>query len=296
MPGQFSRDWRGVLLAVIMAGAAITLGGCGLSEAQRGAVASYSQAAITLGDTAAAEFRKSRADVVEMNIRRFSLGDDKVDLTRLDQPLTLEHVRVRTAAAEALADYGRLMKTLGTDTQSAEIHVAAESLRSSLARVSSVRLSAGQAGAIGGLVERLGGMAVEGYRAERVREIATTSGPAVRQLAGLIEEDFEAEGEAWTLGFDLVVTRLTDKAGDFKRAAKTPGETAYADESLAMAAERRARFTAVAARVHDAAEALVAAEKEVQVALQYKPLATDDINALIAKVQELVSVAKALRP
>ena len=195
-------------VAALVAAVLLLVPGCGLSANQKASIQKFSTASATLGELARKEFVQSRADVIEMNTLAANLGSTQVDTDELDEFFTLKRVQLRTAACDAVKEYGQLLQTLATSDSVAELRTARDSFVSSLKNLKALKLSDEQSGAIGQAIEFLGGAIIETYRRERVKQIVEGSSPAVREIVTLIRQDFDLEAEHWQLGYDASVSRL----------------------------------------------------------------------------------------
>src|SRR4051794_15359270 len=95
----------------------LLVSGCGLTADQKTAVTEFTAATTDFSTLAADEFSRSREDVIEMNGLRLSLGDPSIDRnTALDEHFTVERVKARVDALNALKEYADLLSTLVTSS------------------------------------------------------------------------------------------------------------------------------------------------------------------------------------
>ncbi len=273
---------------------ALLLSGCGLADGQRAAVAKFSAASVTLGDLAAQEFARSRADVIAMNTAALELGERTVDADTLDQFVTLERVQLRTAACDALRTYGELLRTLATADDPAALRLAADSFAASLKSFAALRIEGEQEGAISAAVQFLASGIIEAQRAERVRAIVKQSSPAVRAVADALREDFDLEGEYWQLAYDATAARLNSAATAAARDNATPEGAARAQAARALRSTSLARRDAAVSAISAAVDALVAAEKELFLVVDYPEITLGDIDAYFTRVERLAAIVRIL--
>lgn len=274
---------------------------CGLSTSQRAAAVRFGDAAASLGAIAGEEFRQSRFDVIEFNTRRRALGDETVDPGKLDAYFTIEAVSVRVEAAAALQRYGALLVQLAGDGEQERVQAAGARLVASLSRLKAagrIEISDEKLGAIGRAVAGVGGLAVESMRAGALREVTRASGPAVRQLAGLIRRDFDPDGEHWSLGYRGAMVKLEERVKDVRadlgsaqpgRAGARAAMQALMAEAEAMTARGSERLREVGGRIVIAADAMLLAEKDLRMELVSPQAGLDDLDAFTDRVADLVT-------
>jgi hypothetical protein len=274
---------------------AVFLVGCGLTLQQRGAVERFSAATIDFATLTSSELVRSRTDVLEMNTLRVQLNDDTVKLDRMDDHFTVERVKVRVDALQALKEYAELLHILVTTSQQAQLQNAANSFVTSLRKVEGVSLSDDKAGAIGSAIQQVGGLVVEYMRAKAAREVVTASHDTILQLVDLVRRDFNPKADHWSLGYEVVVTALVGAA---ELAAVGPNAAIripLVGEAKVVAAQNRARFTTLAAQVDGSAAALREAQINLLSALQSSDVTLDDINGYVGQLQDFVEIYSILR-
>jgi hypothetical protein len=139
----------------------LVLAACGLSTRQQTTVQTFSAATIEFTRISSTEPVKSRTDVLRMNGLRRELDDRALQDGGMDRFFTVERVKTRVDALDALERYATLLHTLVTTSEEAELWQASASFVTSLRKVDGVTLSDTKAAAIGAAVERVGGLLVE---------------------------------------------------------------------------------------------------------------------------------------
>ena len=201
----------GVLVVVLT----FSVCGCGLSANQKAGVATFSAATMDLASLATAELAKTRSDVIEMNELRRKLGDRKV--AGFDGRLTLARVKTRVDAVNVLAAYAQLLHTLATTSQDDRLKRAADSFVGSLRKARVVELSDEQAGALGQGIQLVGGVLIEGMRANAMRRVVASAHPHVARVIDLLERSFGPEDVYWSLEYDTTVECVGRPAGGWPR-------------------------------------------------------------------------------
>lgn len=298
-PGQL---FRAALAVMVLFG----LAGCAVTTVQKAAATRFSAAASVLSAAAAEEFRTTRADAISMNKARRRLGDTTVDPARFDVLFDAPAIEARVAAAEALGRYAQLLSGLMNGSPAAELAASGDTLVASLTRLNAAQdlnLSDAQLGAIGSAVQLAGGAATDAMRLRAARRISEQARPAVRAIAEKIRRDFTV-GLANPDGTPVV--NLADQfirgtARNLDRAVNTPlplnGVVASADEidaARVLAAEKQARFRAVASKIVEAAAKVDNAQNELERVLADPSFTLDDIDAFVTRAEELSRTLKIL--
>jgi len=194
-PSRF--PWPGLLAAFVLS----CLQGCGLSPAQRSAIASFSTATIEVADLAAEEFAQTRADAIALRQRTHLLDSEALDLTDpandLDGPMDQDQVQRRIAACTALKSYGQLLQTMANSSRTEELEAASSAFLTNIKRIHGVSLSADKSTAIGTLVVSLGGSIIDARRGSVVRKVVLDTYPTVETLVGLLKRDLDAGDLHW---------------------------------------------------------------------------------------------------
>jgi hypothetical protein len=274
---------------------ALVVAGCGLTLQQKAAVQKFAVATAGFATLTSSEFVSTRGDLIEMNTLRVELGDDAVRADRTDAPFTVERVKVRVDAATALRDYADLLNALATSSQTEQLRNAADGFVASLRKVQGVNLSDEKAGAIGMVVQQVGGLAVEYMRAKAVRDVVTTTHEPVLQVIEQVRKDFDPKADHWSLGYAATIVALRGAAD---LAAAGPGAVAKAPligRARVLAERNKQRFDAVAVEVAASVAALREAQINLRNAVQSRDITVEEIQSYAARVEDLIKVYRILR-
>jgi hypothetical protein len=290
-----ARSRRSCCRLLVAACCAVLLVGCGLTRQQRAAVQGFSAATIDFATLASAELIRSRTDVLEMNTLRIQLNDNTVKPGQLDAHFTVERVKVRVEALQALQEYAQLLHGLVTTSQPEQLQSAADRFVTSLRKVRGVSLSDERAGAIGLAIQQVGGLVVEYQRAKATREVVTASHNTILQLLDLVRRDFDPQAEHWSLGYELVIQSLLG-AADFAAVGPNAGLSApLIGAAKVAAAQNVARFHTVAAQVEGSAAARRGAQINLREVLQSPDVTVESVNSYVSQIQDFVEIYSILR-
>ena len=185
---------RGLIILAVLT---VLLSGCALTAAQKAAVSQFSDSAAALGDITSSELIAMRDGTVKMTMERLLLGGKSKDKelgnqATLDRGFELKRVEAVSGAARALAAYGKSLGALVNDTQSADLKAASNEFIASLGRVPAAteHINDQQLGAIGTVIQDVGGFWIEWKRKQAVETIVAKSQRAVEHLCDLLIRDF----------------------------------------------------------------------------------------------------------
>jgi hypothetical protein len=270
------------------------LAACGLTAAQRDAAQRFSHAATEVGTFAAAELPSMRETTMALNTASVSIGEG-TDTGDLDGPFDADVLPARVLAAEALADYGRLLLALVEDTQAEELAAASDHFVASASKATGRDLSDEQLQAAGKVVVFFGRRIVEHRKAQAIKRIVPKYKPVVDQLCNLLQADFATTKLHLAQGLDTAIIRVqadVDVALAETHGAKS--RRAAAAEALRLADQTRARIDVVYPNAVKSLDALKKANDQLEAALRDDRLGIDDIKAFAADAEELRASAKAL--
>ena len=214
-------------------------------------------------------------------------------IASLEAKLTVERVKRRVDAIAALKQYGELLNTLTTSSQTAQIKVAADSFVANIRKVEGVDFSDKQAGAISSVIQGVGGLLIEVMRKRAVAAVVHYSHASIVQLIDSIERSFDPEGDRWTLGYELSRVDLKAAFSAFHPAPNTSGVALKAEAETMWAAKYK-RFKTVSSRITDACKTLRSAEQEMRLATLHPVLEFTDIDRFIRETEDLLTVYKIL--
>jgi hypothetical protein len=285
---------RQLILGLLLA---VTVSGCGLTVKQKAAIDSFSAATQEFSTGAQTEFQKNRQDVIEMNLFRFELGDDKVQLAELDRLLTRERVQARLTALQALEDYAALLRKLIGAVPDGELLEASDKFVSNLGHVKGVSLSDEQAEGIGKAVAAVGGLYVEHKRAHAVRQVVETANQPIESVVNLLKEDLDPNGSGWSAGYKLAASKLESHA------LKVGGPVSPQDlaskylvfKAQAMAAENTTRFDVVSSELIGLASGVAEAQQNLLQVVNASDFNVENVQQFAKKVREFKSIYGLLR-
>lgn len=272
----------------------LSLGGCGLTPRQEAAVGQFGAGSADLGETARQQFVDSRQDVIEMNRLRRELGDD---VDSLEGQLTAERVRVRVRAMAALQRYGELLISLAEREEGPALRAASASFMDSLRRVEGVNVDDEQAGAIVQAMAAVGGLWIDAKRQRATEEAVEWAHPHVTRLADLVEESFDAEGEAWSLAFETTTTALTGAAtiAEQDLDGQDVSGRALVQQAKDTATVNQDEFEATSQQVVEAARAMAEAHRDLRNLLRAEGVTVEQLDGFLDRMDELAETYAILR-
>jgi len=279
--------------------AILLLTGCALSARQKAAVGQFSDSAATLGDVTSSQLKAMRDGTVAMTKQRLLLAgrsrDPNLgDQTSLDRGFEVSRVETVSGAAQALAAYGKSLRALVNDEQSAELQAASRDLVASLGRVPEAKekLSDKQLEAIGTVVQEVGGLWVEWKRKEALTTIVREARPAVDRLCDVLARDF-APGTGWVaLELQVIEDPLIAEATNVLYDGRSYDERKRASDAIDLVHGNRMRRTEVLKRVTDAAAAMKKANAALAQAVESSAWSAQDIQAFAERAQSLRAAVK----
>jgi len=297
-----------------LASLTVFVSGCALTAGQKVAVARFNTATQEFTELASKEFANSRADVIEMNRMKRRLDamiNSTPDLSagELDGAFTVERVQVRQGALAALAEYGQLLDTLATSSNTAEIREAAQSFVGALKDVGSLAIDESKAQLLESIVERVGSILVESMRRRAVIEVVEFANPYVLELTRLVEQSFDPRGEHWSLEYDKTVlgvdtrakaaTNIVKPAPASSDVATTPsvdrGVLASIQEASDFAESCKSRFHAISLEIISSCDKLRDAQSDLRAALRDDTISSEGIQGYLEQVHDFVSMYRTLR-
>jgi hypothetical protein len=291
----FARSRGSCCRLLVAACCAALLLGCGLTRQQRAAVQQFSAATIDFATLTSSELIRSRTDVLEMNTLCIQLNDNTIKPDRLDAHFTVERVKVRVEAMQALEEYAHLLHALVATSQQEQLQSAADRFVTSLRKVQGVSLSDDKAGAIGVAIQQVGGLVVEYQRAKATREVVMASHDTILQLLDLVRRDFDPQADHWSLGYELVSQSLVGAANVAATGPNPALNALLIGEARVVDAQNMARFNTVAAQVEGSAAALREAQINLREVLQSPDITVENINRYVSQIQDFVEIYSILR-
>ena len=299
--------WLRLILAVSLMLLGAGCGAGGLTASQKAAIGEFSRATAAVGETTQAELTEMRARMIRTNEERLILRgplDNLSATSTLDGQLTVDNVLVVVAAATAVQTYGQMLEALVENTQSKELHGAAEKFVASLQQVPNVTLSAGASDAIGAVIVFAGERVIEAEKAHAIKQIVPKTKPAIDRICDTLTRDFDFR----TGGLATDLSRATeDLHGAASRAFQNtppPGDAAATQAAIAARAvslpalqysvQGRVRIDEVLTRISKAAAAIKKANASLADALENDRWTLEDVKELVGEAKDLKPAIKEL--
>ncbi len=288
------RFFLGSLLAIFI------IGGCGLTAAQRNAIKRFSRATAAVGEVTSAELLQMREATVLMNVRRLEITGiekDEPDHIDLDENFDIEDVEARVKAAKTLQNYGELLLSLVQDTQGKDLKKAADKFVESVRGLPSAdrRLTPEKLDAIGEGVQAIGGIIVEGLKAQEIKRIVEGANEQVAHLCDLLAADFDRDQDGKLASqFVLTTERLLVRADRKFRESKGREERATTLAAFHLAQTKRERYTLLD-RASQAVAQMKKANSELAESMKSDKPMLKDLKELSKKVKSLLDALKVLK-
>jgi hypothetical protein len=275
--------------------------GCGLSTNQLAAEASFASAVNDFTILLKDEFPASRDEIIEMNTLRLKLDPNStVDRKKLDGPLTIERIKTRLDAVEALARYAQLLHTLATGSSGEDLKASSDALIQSLRglQIKQINLSDEQAGAISSLIQAIGKAATDRMRKAASRRIVDAATPAINALADVVKKEFAPTG-AWDLAYKeftgFLDTDIETAEAAVRRAPNDSATRFVAQDAKVLSQRSKDRLSSFSAKIVAACDSLKVAQSKLADSLHSTDISIGEINDFGAHVQDLLNTYRLLR-
>jgi hypothetical protein len=287
-----------VLQAIATAGCAVALSGC-VTAAQNEAVRTFGTAASAVGGATASELVALREATIAMNVRRLELEGvqpEQPGPDDLDESFDPEAVELRVRAAGALQTYGDLLLVLIADSEREELARAADRLEQSIGNLpmADQRISQERLGALGDLVEGVGGILVERKKANALRQIVPEIDPQVAHLCELLAADLDPAALRLATGASVTAESLRVAADEALRSAPSRDERGAALAGLDLAAAQRTRNQTVLPRASQALKDLALAHAALSQAVTSGTYEMEDIRRFGKQARALLDALRVL--
>jgi hypothetical protein len=290
---------HGVRLIYIVSLMLLAPGCVGLTAAQKAAIAEFSRATTAVGETTQSELTEMRERMIRTNQERLILRGPLPTLafaSSLDGNLTVSNVSVVVAAATALEGYGEMLEALVEDTQTKELHGAAEKFAASVKQVPNVTLSPGASDAISAVIVLGGQMLIEAKKAHAIKAIVPQAKPAIDQICDVLTRDFDFTKAGLAADLHAATEALHGAASAALQDAPSGG-AASIDAALAVRAvslpalqysiQGRLRRDEILTRISAAAAAIKKANTALAAALEHDRFTLDDVKGLVGEATAL---------
>lgn len=195
--GLIKRAWRHSAWLVMALLSACLLAGCATDTQPQHTAENFAER-----NAEAGKLSEQALIMMHQGINRMAYQQQYLQLTRssgipMRQDLPLEHTVQRVAAARALQQYGEALQALLRQERTPEAAAAFNGLLDNTQTALGMFLPAAVARPIREMGEALGQQYYFQRKITQVRLLMSTYQPIVSQLAGLLAEDFEANGSGY---------------------------------------------------------------------------------------------------
>lgn len=283
------------LIAVISL--TIMASGCGgLTVSQKAAIAEFSRATASVGETTQNELTEMRERMIRTNEQRLILRGSAAGLapaSSLDGNLTVSNISVVVAAATALQGYGAMLEALVEDTQKKELQNAAGKFVSSLQRVPNAALSPGASDAISGAIVFAGQRFIETKKARAIKTIVPQTRPAIDRICDTLTRDFDWKQAGLAADLHNANESLFGAAGATFQDTVAGGEAAaiaarsISAPALQYAVQGRVLRDEVLTRISSAATAIKKANAALAGALEHDRWTLEDVKGAAGELGAL---------
>lgn len=299
MQTSFQGRCRVLRLAFVVLLAVACLPACGLTVAQKKAVADFTSATSAVSSAASSELVKMRQEVISMNVYRiqlFGMQKDGPRLVKLEQAFTAEATIERQRAIAALESYGELLQTLVASDQSENISKSWDMLAGNLQNLpeSYHKISQDKMDAIGKAVQSVGNMWTEWKKKEAVKSIVHDTGEQISHLCDLLKDDFDPSEDGKLASQFLNTTESLLRDIDVDRKNMSFEERSTAIAAFQKASENRLRREKVIQPLSVSIGKIKDANKELSNAINSTNFTEKDIVALQKDVRTLYSAVRVL--
>jgi hypothetical protein len=296
---------RGVLLIMIT----VFLAGCGLTKTQKTGIATFGQAAATMGTAGKEGFQGGRDNVIEMKGLRLAIErktlpaakpDGKPDRAfyaeelNLDAGLDPDNIDKRVHAMELLSEYGNLLVAFSGETRDKELTAAADKFTKSVKTFPGNPLSADEIDGLGKVVVVAGKMWIESEKKEALKKIIPTVSPLIKKLCGDLEADFDPQKNGVAADIYNAQDRLANEAIDgLKRTGDSMSDRLLLIHGFALADRNKAALEATSINLLKAVASLRQANDKLVSLIGDNKITLDEIKAFADDAGDL---AKAVKP
>lgn len=280
---------------------AVALVGCGLTDAQRQAVTSFSESSATFGKAVGGQVVDMRTNVIKLNSQylALSLGESSLPRGRkLDGALHPKNVRAYVEAAQAIQQYGAMLKAFVSDTQGPELKAAVEKFTASFGKLQANPKFQGlekiDMGAVGQIIQSVGGLIIEHRKAKALKEIVPKVNLHIQTISEVFAEDFKTGGLVAEY-YDSIIGLSDNKAiGVLSRSVtRASFPTRFLAAAVRKAAFERKRVMETAfPAISKSAGKLKAAHQALVNALQNSKYSEKDLRDFGKSVEGLVSAVR----
>lgn len=296
---------------LVLLGTLVLAGGCGLTKIQKTGIATFGQAAATLGEASKVGFQGGRDNVIEMKGLRLAMEKKTLSPTKpdgkaadrkfyaeeelnLDAGLDPNNIARRVNAVELLIQYGNLLVAFSGDTQEKELTAAADKFTKSIKNFPENPLSAEEINGLGQVVVVAGKMWVENKKKGALKKIIPTVSPLINKLCDSLETDFDPMKKGVVANIDNVQDRLASEAiNGLKRPGDSMSDRLLLINGFVLADKNKAALEATSQTLLKAIASLRQADAKLVSLIADNKITLDEIKAFADDAGDL---AKAVKP
>ena len=287
----------------------IFMTGCGLTKVQKGGVATFGQAAATLGTASKEQFQGGRDNVIEMKGLRLAIErkvlpaakpDGKpadrefyAEELNLDSGLDPDNIEKRVNAVELLIQYGNLLVAFSEETQEKELTAASDKFMKSVKKFPGNPLSEGEIDGLGQVVVVAGNMWIENEKKEALKKIIPTVSPLIKKLCVDLETDFDPQKKGVAADIYNTQDRLANEAIDgLKRTGDSVSDRLLLINGFALADRNKAALETTSKNLLKAVASLRQADDKLVTLIADNKIPLDEIKTFADDAGDLAKAAK----
>lgn len=314
----FSRSHnRGLLVFASYAILSSLLTGCGLSNAQRDAITTFTPAGSGLGDILSKQFVGARDSVIELNTCLLTLSPDLVpikaqlprafDRDHLDDALSSKRIGEYVKAADLIKTYSDAIDALINDTQQIELSDASKELTAAIRSYDSKKTLINDDGltAIGSAIVVGDSLLVEHKKLKSLKEIVPRINKVITDISNVISNDMIVHNPDQILNrevkggvFDtvnLTALKVTAAADHVLNAPKS----SLSDRQISIGCRNKAikaldNVSAISEKLHESVLGVAKAHSQMAIKLEDDSIDIGDIKLFAVKLKDLQPVLKAV--
>jgi hypothetical protein len=222
------------------------------------------------------------------------------DYMRLDDGFTLERIKARVQAAQALQSYGSLLTKLSDDSSSQQVLTSFDNLSAAIKNLPKEDriVSDAQLNIIGSAVKTIGGWFINAAKKKVIEQVVATYYPQVNKLCDLLAGDFNRRRNKLASRFVLVTLQLDAEAADkYLSADNYPFPENILIRSLALNGLKDAKintdyYQTVLPGVSESFEKMKAANEALRIKLENNDISAEDVKQFTDSVRNLLELRK----
>lgn len=295
-----------------LAGTLVLTTGCGLTKVQKTGIATFGQAAATLGAASKDGFQGGRDNVIEMKGQRLAIEKKTLPATKpdgkpadrkfyaeelnLDSGLDPDNIERRVSAVELLIQYGNLLVAFSEDTQEKQLTAASDKFMKSIKTFPGNPLSANEIEGLGQVVVIAGKMWIENEKKEALEKIIPTVSPLIHKLCDSLETDFDPQKKGLAADIYNVQDRLASEAIDgLKRTGDSMNDRLLLINGFVLADRNKEALEATSRNLQKTVASLRQADAKIVSLIAGNKITLDEIKAFADDAGDLTKAVKPFR-